>query len=1207
MANPDPTSQFAFKSHETALCLIPPRHLWSSVDQLRSLYDKAFGAWPPHINLIYPFVRPGALPEVANLLQDLSIEHQPRITLEGADSFNHKHHNTIFFRPSQDSTADITQLRRHVCNALGQPRTNHGSFTPHMTIGQSEDSDAAPHHFLVEKVRLLPQLAWGVDSIAILVRDAAASGSNGPRPMRLWGTLDLSSRLLTQPTSPRDFRDSSDSSSDIIFQPPYHSPQESGPWAVLTPPAPIAKEGERVLDRLVIASYNVLAEFEWPPQSVRHSGLVDNLLSARSAADILVLQEVTDHFLPVLLADQEIRRRYPYATHGPPGEFGIGPLPSLLNVVVLSRFPLEWHHLPFQRRHKGCTVVRFPTIGIRDRDACFRPWILAACHLSQGLTDGAITAKKREVQRMVDHLSAHFPQHPWILAGDFNLATSSFTIDAARKKQDISSQTVDHLQSIDHMLLDAGFTDTWLATRLESGESSDVVNDKRNVLDSFQGEQGATFDPLTNTLASELVGSGLNNRPQRYDRILVKVDDQYHPLGFNMFGQAPLQPTEQGGPTYASDHWGVRCLLLHSPSAEVSRSSMPATIVQLQRAPANLADNEVLEHFLESQGFLLTAHERVARKEALKALEHALLDATSSVSQGDSRSGPVLILVPVGSYGLGVWTSSSDIDCLCIGSISPKTFFALAVQRLRRAATGGIRILRRVKANSGYMLELEVHGIKMDLQYCAAISIAERWPEVMKRPPNDPAFALPFQTLAKLKPVRDLFYLLRSIPDMVQYRIAHLFIKAWAQSRGIYSAKFGFLGGIHISVLLAPLCKMLAYDGATVSTADIIVTFFQHYARFDWKTALVFDPFFHKDLRYNRTFREPLCLLGWHAPALNTAVNASVPTVDAIATEFERAERLLSAEGFSWNNLLGVEPDSPSSPLSGPGATEFLQNYKSYIKIDAHYWGPSQEKSSRFIGWLESRCVMLLVDLDRKVKNIHARIWPARFLDIASDAESPNTEYHGYYLIGLARNGEESNKDDAKATQVALQAALQEFEARIRRDEKYYDAQSCWMSAAVVRAQELGNLELDQNRWGEFAGDTDDEDEDDDMEEEEESDSDGESQPTAKKNVASSHGSRAAVVSKTPGLGKFRTAADVLNRLRWDAGFDANDFIVGYEDRFLGPRERAVEQWKSEQTDEEFIPQHRILYFKRKSDGVVVWERRSRIDDIFGSGIKTDG
>ena len=123
----------------------------------------------------------------------------------------------------------------------------------------------------------------------------------------------------------------------------------------------------------------------------------------------------------------------------------------------------------------------------------------------------------------------------------------------------------------------------------------------------------------------------------------------------------------------------------------------------------------------------------------------------------------------------------------------------------------------------------------------------------------------------------------------------------------------------------------------------------------------------------------------------------------------------------------------------------------------------------------------------------------------------------------------------------------------------------------------------------EFAGETDDEEEPD---EEDEDDI-----------VIPIHGSRQATGDKAPGLGKFRTAADVLNRLRWDSTFDSADFVVGYEDRFLGARERAVDQWKSEQTDEEFIPQHRILYFKRKSDEMIMWERRSRVDKVFGSGI----
>ncbi|KAL6920750.1 hypothetical protein FSHL1_004727 [Fusarium sambucinum] len=1200
MENIEPTPVFNFESHDTALCAIPPRELWSSVDRLRCLYDKAYTSWPPHVNIIYPFVRPERLENAAHVLQGNAIEYQPQLALDIADFFKHKHNNTIYLgQSSKDNVNQLSKLKDYVSNALGHPRdSTDESFTPHMTIGQSEDAEAAPHYFLLEKARLLAPITWEVKEVAILVREplAQSGSSSGPRPMKLWGTLNLESGTLNQTTQPQGFTDRLEETSRIAFSPAHCFSELSKPLEKNDSPAHTPDATELVLDRLVVASYNVLAEFEWPPQSHRHAPLVQNLLSAQAAADIVVLQEVTDHFLPDLIGSKELRGLYPYVSHGPPETTGSEPLPSLLNIVVLSKFPFEWHHLPFQRKHKGCTVVRFPTIGTRDTpDGEFRPWILAACHLSQGLTDGAIATKKNEIQKMLDYLTATFPQHPWVLAGDFNLVTSSHTIEAARKKQDISLQTVHRLQDIDRALLDAGFLDTWLATRLESGESSDMNNERRSVFDSFQGEQGATFDPLTNTLTAELVGSGLNNRPQRYDKILVKTG-HYHPHGFNMFGQTPFQSPQGGYPTYASDHWGIRCLLLKSSSSEMSKATVPEMKIKLQRPVPSLVEGEGLEHFLENYGCLPTEQERETRAQAVKALEVALKDIDLSASEDDARSGPPFVVVPVGSYGLGVWTSSSDIDCLCIGPFSSKTFFTLAVQRLKRATD--IRILRRVKANSGYMLELEVHGIKVDLQYCAAASIAERWPEVMKRPANDSAFALPFQTLAKLKPVRDLFYLRRSLPDMVQYRMAHLYIKFWAQARGIYSAKFGFLGGIHISVLLVPICKALAFGSEMISPADIVTTFFRHYADFDWKNSMVFDPFFHKDLRYNRTFREPLCLIGWHAPALNTAPIASNPTVVTIAAEIERANRLLSQDGCKWNSVLGLQSTQEAGKIRG--ATEFLNEFKTYIKIDAHYWGPSQEKSGRFIGWLESRCVMLLVDINRKLQNLVARIWPSRFLDASSGgAGGPGEEYHGCYLIGLAWDGNMS-KDNAKEMRTSIQTVLQDFETRIRRDEKYYDAQSCWMSATLARGSDLGEMEVDQSLWGEFAGDTDDEDSDEELEEEEELDNDEEEL----KGKGSTHGSRAAVVGKAPGLGKFRTATDVLSRIRWDTNFDTSDYIVGYEDRFLGARERAVEQWKSEQTDEEFIPQHRILYFKRKADNVIVWERRTRTDDIFGSGIK---
>ncbi|KAF7559466.1 hypothetical protein G7046_g4707 [Stylonectria norvegica] len=770
-SNNDPTlnsAKLALTSRDTALCLLPPRHLWPSFDRLRSFYDRAHGTWPPHINLLYPFVAPDVLADAAQVLGqlDLTAHHQALIHLDAADTFSHKHHNTIFLRPARDAVPGpcldpIPRLRSSVSAAFGQPaQPSHGEYQPHMTIAQSEDSTSASHNFLVDKVRLLAPVTWGLGQIAILVRDPAPlAGHADRRQMSIWGFLDISSGCFTRHLVPEALYDyklaglslgHGSSSSTASPQTSYHfresshltSREPSGSWQAALLEVP--DDTQHGLDQpLVVASYNVLAEFEWPPKSTRYPGLVENLLANHAVADILVIQEVTDHFLSFLLADPQIRRQYPFSTHAPASQAGIGPLPSFLNVVVMSRFPLQWAYLPFERKHKGCAVVTFPTIGACDAHGCFLPLVLAACHLSQGLVDGAIAAKKNEVQRMIDYLSSRFAQNPWIMAGDFNLATSSCTINFARKKQTISVQTVQYLRDIDVLLCDAGLQDSWLATRLECGESSDVASDQANMADVFEGEQGATFDPLNNSLAAGLLGNGMNIRPQRYDRILVKASNMFRPQGFNMFGQTPLQTPNGETPSYASDHWGVRCLLIRPPAEDLARPYALPTTVELHPAPHSLDSLEDLKSCLEKKGYFSTAGERALREDALRILERALLDTAQHGTNQDVRTSLALRLVPVGSHGLGVWTGSSDIDCLCIGSISSKTFFALALQRFRKASSQGVSVLRRVRANSGYMLELDVLGIKIDLQYCAATAVAETWPEAMKRPSADPLFSLP--------------------------------------------------------------------------------------------------------------------------------------------------------------------------------------------------------------------------------------------------------------------------------------------------------------------------------------------------------------------------------------------------------------------------------------------------------------------------------
>ncbi len=57
--------------------------------------------------------------------------------------------------------------------------------------------------------------------------------------------------------------------------------------------------------------------------------------------------------------------------------------------------------------------------------------------------------------------------------------------------------------------------------------------------------------------------------------------------------------------------------------------------------------------------------------------------------------------------------------------------------------------------------------------------------------------------------------------------------------------------------------------------------------------------------------------------------------------------------------------------------------------------------------------------------------------------------------------------------------------------------------------------------------------------------------------------------------------------------------LYGIEDKL----QTSVDSWKSETTHDDFIPEHRISYFKRKSDGAIVWDREKRRDEIFGSGV----
>lgn len=84
----------------------------------------------------------------------------------------------------------------------------------------------------------------------------------------------------------------------------------------------------------------------------------------------------------------------------------------------------------------------------------------------------------------------------------------------------------------------------------------------------------------------------------------------------------------------------------------------------------------------------------------------------------------------------------------------------------------------------------------------------------------------------------------------------------------------------------------------------------------------------------------------------------------------------------------------------------------------------------------------------------------------------------------------------------------------------------------------------------------------------------------------------------------MKTAEDVIKRLKWDESLPADQFTVGYLDRFIGVVEKPFTAFNWEdlvnaEITDLAIPQHRIQYFCYKK--VKVWDKNDRLDLVFNS------
>ena len=226
-------------------------------------------------------------------------------------------------------------------------------------------------------------------------------------------------------------------------------------------------------------------------------------------------------------------------------------------------------------------------------------------------------------------------------------------------------------------------------------------------------------------------------------------------------------------------------------------------------------------------------------------------------------------------------------------------------------------------------------------------------------------------------------------------------------------------------------------------------------------------------------------------------------------------------------------------------------------------------------------------------------IWPARVKDSRKDA--PDGSYEAFYIIAIGSITATTSPD--------LDFHLPDLLSRLLstiRSSSYYDAATTFADAHIASDISAGHLVPDSKDWGLIP---DEEKPDDSSEEEEGSEEADFWSPSKQKCPSKTKATHKKRSTEGPSLqsGKprqpLRPALDILSRIRYDPAYDAEDYLIGYMDRHSGIKEMPVMWWKGEDsTLEDFIPQSRIKYYKRKSDGTVFWDRDRKLDLMFGSG-----
>ena len=1179
------------KTATSAVSIVPPKEFWPAIQRIRSMCDRSYQRWMPHVNVLFPFIPRAEMKDQAvtmRMRQALSSVQPFTLEFSRFDILEHKNGGcTVYIvpeAPSQQLHYIFDCLQNDFPAFSELARVGEDGYLPHLTVGYFPSKGVAqakiegfekyfqPFSFVLDHLCVLTRTGkdafelfeavplGGMSTADIQLPSWETYSPTAPSPLRAkLGLKPLADDDKEEPFLRSEARCSAATRYSWKMRETYSFDEATGLWGSVDV---AGAQGQVLCESLKVVTWNILFD-EFEEDKIHTHLRLPVLLSLleKTDADIIGLQEVTPELLVTILASQWIREHYYVSESEVASTFGV------YGQLILSKYPFH----TYTRRLSSSKHFVAAEMRVNGRTV-----VIPVVHLTSNHSSG-MQRRIEQMQTLYEWLyaSSVVKEAPFDLfvIGDFNFSDGEEGTEYAVHPQ---------------------LVDVWQTLR--------------------PSEAGFTFHPEDNVIAAITT---LRHIPRRLDRIYVDNKSCWKADSVEHIGTEVKEHTDESTGElirfHPSDHYGVVATFhFEAPAPSVEEEKKEGTSVFVAGSATESGDHEPsspgaddkealaaagvdfemdvspsVKTFVREHRLLDDDEGNEKRLDAIETIRRVLAENVFDRREEKEEIQFEFALSPTGSFGIGTHSPTSDIDIVVVSAMRRSDFFDYAPMALRNGRSAGVIVKRVLGLRDAIIpiIMLDVNGVEVDLQYC-------RYDAPLKGNSNFTGFEVKEMELRRMDVVSQVCvqsmrdcHLLSNLPRREAFRLTLSLIVFWAKKRGLYGNKFGYFGQSAWAVLLARVMKVYR---SVSQPHRLLPLFFAYYASMDWKAnVLSHDIDTIAESNYNRNAREKIVVLTASTPRRNILRNVNISSRRVIRSEMQRAAALQ----HNWEAIC-TESD-------------FFTAYNSYIELSVMATNVGEYR--KWSGWVQSRIIGLVVKINQMNPEVTVHVWPHRL----TPTKNTGFDFAGVYYMGMSRSGvrtggdvetidKYANQSQSPPSSSNVSSAIAEF----RRALDEYQNRTKLMDARIRCIKSVTRTPVDVSDNVE-----------DDTPYKEVSDEDwlsahgtlARSVVESAMSVASTSSTSSVLSTLTlPSKGNqnqtvysstLRPSKDVYNRILWDPTWDSSSVSIVYEDRFLGLQEKPFDAFNK--VEEEWMPWHRVWYFLQ--NGEIIWDRQKRIDRVCSS------